>query len=399
MSSVRALAAALAAACLLATGAASAQTYPDRPITLLVPFPPGGATDTIARIIQDPMQKMLGQTIVVENVGGAGGMICAARGARAAPDGYTFMIHQVALAAGMSLYPDLKFDAVKDFAPIGLINTAASALAAPASLPPKDFKELLAWIRRSRCSTPSSTAAAASGSCSRRSANDPAGQARGARCAARSRPPISPRTRARTATRTTCSTDCPAEGGARLAAWCAFVLQTHADNLVSSGSATGFCERGGLRRGADPLRARARLARAGARGDARAATARLDVIVPAPYPRPHGAAGPRRARGDAEDARDGAGPGGRRARGAEGRADLRAAQPDARRAPSLRSTRPSDSQPAIRRARAPGHSGADAPRRARPRPTRRASCWRGPSCSRGPRAPSRPGPVRRARRR
>ena len=70
----RALAAALLAACLLATGAASAQTYPNRPITLLVPFPPGGATDTIARIIQDPMQKSLGQTIVVENVGGAGGM-------------------------------------------------------------------------------------------------------------------------------------------------------------------------------------------------------------------------------------------------------------------------------------------------------------------------------------
>ena len=143
----RAFAAALLAACLWATGAASAQTYPNRPITLLVPFPPGGATDTIARIIQDPMQKVLGQTIVVENVGGAGGMICAAREARAAPDGYTFMIHQVALAAGVSLYPELKFDAVKDFAPIGLINTAASALAAPAALPPKDFKELLVWMK------------------------------------------------------------------------------------------------------------------------------------------------------------------------------------------------------------------------------------------------------------
>ena len=144
MNFARALAAAFFAACLFATGAASAQTYPNRPITMLVPFPPGGATDTIARILQDPMQKSLGQTIVIENVGGAGGMICAARGARAAPDGYTFMIHQVALAAGMSLYPDLKFDAVKDFAPIGLINTAASTLAGPASLPPKNFKELLA---------------------------------------------------------------------------------------------------------------------------------------------------------------------------------------------------------------------------------------------------------------
>ena len=145
----RALAAALFAACLLAAGAASAQTYPNRNITLLVPFPPGGATDTIARIMQDPMQKALGQTIVVENVGGAGGMICAARAARAEPDGYTFMIHQVALAAGVSLYPDLKFDAVKDFAPIGLINTAASTLAAPATLPPNNLKELLAWLKSS----------------------------------------------------------------------------------------------------------------------------------------------------------------------------------------------------------------------------------------------------------
>jgi tripartite-type tricarboxylate transporter receptor subunit TctC len=147
MSFVRALAVALFAACLLVIGAASAQTYPNHPITMLVPFPPGGATDTIARILQDSMQKTLGQTIVIENVGGAGGMICAARGARATPDGYTIMIHQVALAAGVSLYPELKFDAIKDFAPIGLINTAASALAAPGNLPPKDFKELLAWMK------------------------------------------------------------------------------------------------------------------------------------------------------------------------------------------------------------------------------------------------------------
>jgi len=145
----RALAAALLAACLLATGAASAQTYPNRPITLLVPFPPGGATDTIARIIQDPMQKALGQTIVVENVGGAGGMIAANRAARADADGYTILIHQVALAAGMSLYPNLTFDAAKDFAPIGLINTAASTLAAPATLPPNNLKELLTWVKSS----------------------------------------------------------------------------------------------------------------------------------------------------------------------------------------------------------------------------------------------------------
>jgi tripartite-type tricarboxylate transporter receptor subunit TctC len=149
MNFARTLGASLLAACLWAPGAASAQTYPNRTITLLVPFPPGGATDTIARILQNPMQNALGQTIVIENVGGAGGMIAAARAARADPDGYTILIHQVALAAGMSLYKNLNFDAAKDFATIGLINTAASTLAAPASLPPNDFKELLNWIKTS----------------------------------------------------------------------------------------------------------------------------------------------------------------------------------------------------------------------------------------------------------
>jgi tripartite-type tricarboxylate transporter receptor subunit TctC len=83
----------------------------------------------------------------VENVGGAGGMIAAARAARAEPDGYTILIHQVALAAGMTLYPKLSFDAVKDFAPIGLVNNTASTLSGPASLPANNFKELLAWSK------------------------------------------------------------------------------------------------------------------------------------------------------------------------------------------------------------------------------------------------------------
>ncbi len=92
----------------------------------MVPFPPGGATDAIARIIQDSMSQSLGQQIVIENVGGAGGMIAAGRAVRAAPDGYTILLHQVAIAAGMTLYPKLGFDAEKDFVTIGLINTAAS---------------------------------------------------------------------------------------------------------------------------------------------------------------------------------------------------------------------------------------------------------------------------------
>jgi len=143
----RAFAASILAAALLATGAASAQTYPTRPITMIVPYPPGGATDAIARIIQDVMQRSLGQTIVIENIGGAGGMIAADKAARAAPDGYTILIHQVGLAAGMSMYPNLNFDAEKNFVTIGLINTAASTVTGRESLPANNFKELLAWMK------------------------------------------------------------------------------------------------------------------------------------------------------------------------------------------------------------------------------------------------------------
>src|ERR1700736_5578657 len=138
MSIVRALAASMISACILASGA-SAQTYPDRPITLLVAFPPGGADDAIARVIQDPMQKALGQPIVIENIGGAGGMIAAAKAARAEPDGYTILMHQVALAAGMTLYPTRTFDAEKDFVTIGLVNTAAASLAGRPHLPPTKY--------------------------------------------------------------------------------------------------------------------------------------------------------------------------------------------------------------------------------------------------------------------
>jgi tripartite-type tricarboxylate transporter receptor subunit TctC len=112
---VRALAAALLTTYTLATVTASAQTYPDRPVLMIVAFPPGGADDATARILQDPMQKALGQPIVIENVGGAGGMIAAAKVARAKPDGYTILLHQDALAAGMTLYPDHTFDAGKEF--------------------------------------------------------------------------------------------------------------------------------------------------------------------------------------------------------------------------------------------------------------------------------------------
>ena len=147
MGVIRALAASIISACVLAGAGAWAQTYPDRPITMVVAFPPGGADDAIARILHDPMEKALGQPIVIENVGGAGGMIAAAKAARAAPDGYTILLHQDALAAGMTLYPNRTFDAEKDFVTIGLINTAAGTLAARPTLPPNNFEEFLRWMR------------------------------------------------------------------------------------------------------------------------------------------------------------------------------------------------------------------------------------------------------------
>lgn len=139
--------AALLAACLLTAGAASAQTYPNRPITMIVAFPPGGADDATARILQDPLQKALGQPIVIENIGGAGGMIAAAKAARAEPDGYTILLHQPALAAGMTLYPDRTFDAEKDFVPIGLVNITSNTFAGRPTLAANNFKEALAWMK------------------------------------------------------------------------------------------------------------------------------------------------------------------------------------------------------------------------------------------------------------
>jgi tripartite-type tricarboxylate transporter receptor subunit TctC len=145
MKFARALAASIL--CAIAASGASAQTYPNRPVTLIVAFAPGGADDATARILQDAMQKALGQPIVVENVSGAGGMIAAAKVAHAEPDGYTILLHQDALAAGMTLYPDRTFDAEKDFAPIGLVNTTTNTLAGRPSLPANNFDELLRWMK------------------------------------------------------------------------------------------------------------------------------------------------------------------------------------------------------------------------------------------------------------
>src|SRR3954463_1712863 len=105
----------------LCAGSAAAQGFPAKPVTLISPFPPGGSTDTTARIIAERMRAPLGQSVVVENVGGAGGTIGAARVARAAPDGYTIDIGQWDNHVGGIIY-SLNYDPQNDFAPIGLMT-------------------------------------------------------------------------------------------------------------------------------------------------------------------------------------------------------------------------------------------------------------------------------------
>src|SRR6476660_7690681 len=147
MAFARALGSMLVTVCDLSASAASAQTYPSRPVTLVVPFAAGGATDGIARILVDPLSHDLGQQIVIETVGGAGGMIGSARVARAAPDGYTILLHQVGLAAGRTLYPNPTCNAEKDLTGIGIVNTSASTIRARKTLPPNNMAELVKWLK------------------------------------------------------------------------------------------------------------------------------------------------------------------------------------------------------------------------------------------------------------
>ena len=125
---------------------AQAQNYPSRQITLIVPFPPGGSTDVAARIMAEHMRARLGQPVVIENVGGAGGSIAVGRLARAAPDGYTIDIGQWDTHVGSIIYP-LTYDLQKDFEPIGLISNNPQLMVAKKDLPASGLKELVAWMK------------------------------------------------------------------------------------------------------------------------------------------------------------------------------------------------------------------------------------------------------------
>jgi len=125
---------------------ARAQGYPSRPITLVVPFPPGGSTDTAARIMAERMRVPLGQSVVIENIGGAGGSIGVGRVARAAPDGYTFDIGQWDTHVGSIIYR-LDYDLEKDFEPIGLISNNPQLMVAKNDLPANNLAELVTWMK------------------------------------------------------------------------------------------------------------------------------------------------------------------------------------------------------------------------------------------------------------
>jgi len=142
------LAGAFALTVAVAPTAASAQAaYPSKPITLVVPAAAGGPTDTVARLLAESMGRTLGQTIIVENIGGAGGTIGMARIAKAAPDGYLIGVWHVAHATSPALYDNLKYDVVNDFDHIGRITDVPMTVVSKAALPTKDIKELLAWIK------------------------------------------------------------------------------------------------------------------------------------------------------------------------------------------------------------------------------------------------------------
>src|SRR3712207_3625806 len=135
------IALALAAVAGLAATGAQAQGYPTRPITMIVPFAAGGPTDVIARIVSDNMSRTLGQQVVVENVAGAGGTTGITRASQAQPDGYTIMMgHMGTHGAAPALYPNLKYDPTKDFAPIGLAAGTPILLVAKKDLPGADLK-------------------------------------------------------------------------------------------------------------------------------------------------------------------------------------------------------------------------------------------------------------------
>lgn len=129
------------------SGGGEASGYPKQDITFVVPFSAGGPTDTVTRLIAEPMSKQLGKPIIVQNVEGAGGTIAAGQVAKAQPDGYTVLMHHIGMSTAPSLYANLPFDPKKDFKTVGLVTDVPMTLIARKDFPAKDLKELTTYLK------------------------------------------------------------------------------------------------------------------------------------------------------------------------------------------------------------------------------------------------------------
>jgi len=139
-----------AAVLCLAPFAASAQNYPDRAVTIVVPFSAGGPTDTVTRLVAEAMSKDLGQQILVENVGGAGGTLGAKRVADAEPDGYTLLLHHIGMATSDTLYRNLPYETLNSFEYIGLVTEVPMTLVARKDLEPSDLAGLIEYAKANK---------------------------------------------------------------------------------------------------------------------------------------------------------------------------------------------------------------------------------------------------------
>ena len=159
----RRLLAAAVAASLLGIGSAAAQDYPSRNVTLIAPFPAGGPLDAIARVIAEPMRTVLGQTVVIENVAGAGGNIGIGRLARAAPDGYTIGIGQWSTHVVNQITYSLPYNVISDFEPVALLTITPQLIIARKDFPANDAKDLVAWLKANPDKAAAATVGAAGG--------------------------------------------------------------------------------------------------------------------------------------------------------------------------------------------------------------------------------------------
>ena len=139
-----------ATAALVVAGLAAAQDYPSKPITVIVPFAAGGPTDKVARDLAEALRKPLNATIVVENVGGAGGTLGATKVARAAPDGYTLLLHHIGMATSPALYRNLAYKTLDDFEYLGMINEVPMTLVGKPALPANNYAELVKWLEANK---------------------------------------------------------------------------------------------------------------------------------------------------------------------------------------------------------------------------------------------------------